>query len=137
MQSLMLHINFLYVIFCIKCWNSHCFLFPYQSLFPLPHKIFGWTCFVYDGCPQVIKLDSKSLKCVFSCYSRTHKGYCCFPSDLGWHLIFACDFCWRFSFFVEFESFVPMYESGDSLLNYNLIDFVPLTPLDTDFQFFE
>lgn len=41
----------------------HSVLFPSHSLLPLPLKIFGCTCFVYDVYPQETKLDPKSLKC--------------------------------------------------------------------------
>ena len=45
-------------------------LFPNNSLFPINPKVFGCTCFIQDVCPQVSKLDPKSLKCIFVGYSR-------------------------------------------------------------------
>ena len=51
----------------------------YLSLFPIDPKVFGCTCFVRDVRPQVFKLDSKSLKCIFVGYSRVQKWYRCLP----------------------------------------------------------
>ena len=53
-------------------------LFPNNPLFPIDLNIFGCTCFVRDVCPQVSKLDPKSLKCIFVGYSRVQKGYRCY-----------------------------------------------------------
>ena len=53
-------------------------LFPNNPLFPIELKVFGCTCFVQDVFPQVSKLDSKSLKCIFLGYSRVKKGYRCY-----------------------------------------------------------
>ena len=39
-------------------------------------------CFVQDVCPQVSKLDPKSLKCIFVGYSRIQKGYRCYCPTL-------------------------------------------------------
>ena len=50
-------------------------LFPNNLLFPIELKVFGCTCFFRDVCPQVSKLDPKSLKCIFMGYSRVQKGY--------------------------------------------------------------
>jgi len=83
------------VAYLINCMSSsvlngvipHSILFPSHSLFPLPPKIFGCTCFMYDVRPQVTKLDPKSLKCVSLGYSRTQKGYRCFSPDLNHYLV--------------------------------------------------
>ena len=45
-------------------------LFPNNLLFPIDPKVFGCTYFVQDVCPQVSKLDPKSLKCIFVGYSH-------------------------------------------------------------------
>ena len=50
---------------------------PYHQLFPIEPKVFGCTCFIRDVCPQVSKLDLKSIKCIFMGYSRVHIGYQC------------------------------------------------------------
>ena len=55
---------------------------PYHQLFPMDPKVFGCTCFVQDVCPQVSKLDPKSLKCIFVGYSRVQKGYRCYCPTL-------------------------------------------------------
>ena len=57
-------------------------LFPNNPLFLIDPKVFGCTCFVRDVCPQVSKLDPKSLKCIFVGYSRVHKGYGCYCPTL-------------------------------------------------------
>ena len=57
-------------------------LFPNNLLFPIDPKVFGCTCFVRDVCPQVSKLDPKSLKCIFVGYSRVKKGYRCYCPTL-------------------------------------------------------
>ena len=57
-------------------------LFPNNLLFPIDPKVFGYTCFVQDVRPQVSKLDSKSLKCIFVGYYRFQKGYRCYCPTL-------------------------------------------------------
>ena len=57
-------------------------LFPNNLSFPIDPKVFGCTCFVRDVCPQVSKLDPKSLKCIFVGYSRVQKGYKCYCPTL-------------------------------------------------------
>ena len=49
-------------------------LFPNNPLFLIDPNVFRCTCFVRDVRPQVSKLDSKSLKCIFVGYSRVKKG---------------------------------------------------------------
>ena len=57
-------------------------LFPNKPLFLIDPKVFGCTCFVRDVCPQVSKLDPKSLKCIFVGYCRVQKGYKCYCPTL-------------------------------------------------------
>ncbi len=64
-------------------------LFPIKSLFPVEPRIFGCTYFVRDVCPQVTKLDLKSLKCVFLGYSQLQKRYYCFSPTLNRYLVSA------------------------------------------------
>ena len=61
-------------------------LFSIRSLFFIPPKIFGCTCFVQDMRSQISKLDPRSLKCIFFGYFRTQKGYRCYSSVLGRYL---------------------------------------------------
>lgn len=61
--------------------------FPTKPLVPIDPKIFGSTCFVRDTRPHIIKLDPKSLKCVFLGYSRLQKGYKCFDPTLNRYII--------------------------------------------------
>ena len=53
-------------------------LFPHQSLFPTEPQVLKCTCFVRDVRPHVVKLDPKSLKCIFLGNSRVQKGYRCY-----------------------------------------------------------
>ena len=62
-------------------------LFPNNSLFPIDPMVFGCTCFVRDVCPQVSKLDAKSLKCIFVGYSCIQKGYRCYCFTLRRYLV--------------------------------------------------
>ena len=62
-------------------------LFPNKPLFPIEPRIFRCTCFVRDVCPQVSKLDHKSLKCIFLGYSRVQKGYWCYCPSLCRYLV--------------------------------------------------
>ncbi|KAA0066246.1 putative mitochondrial protein [Cucumis melo var. makuwa] len=55
---------------------SYRVLFPTKSLFPITPKIFGCVCFVRDVRSHHTKLDPKSLKCIYLCYSRVQKGSC-------------------------------------------------------------
>jgi Integrase core domain len=50
-------------------------LYPFAPLFPVPPKIFGCACYVYDTRPSRTKLDPKSLIGIFLEYSGTQKGY--------------------------------------------------------------
>ena len=68
-------------------------LFPKKTLFPIDPRIFGCTCFVRDVCPQVTKLDPKSLKFVFLGYSRVQKGIVVI------FLIWTCILCQLMSYF--------------------------------------
>ena len=100
-------------------------LFPNKPLFPIEPRIFGCTCFVRDVCPQVSKLDHKSLKCIFLGYSRVQKGYRCYCPSLRRYLVFA-----DVKFFdnVHFSS-LPTYTSqweADNLLMYTIAS--PVAP---------
>ena len=57
-------------------------LFPNNPLFLINPKVFGCTCFVWDTCLQVSKLDPKSLKCIFVGYSCVKKRYICYRPTL-------------------------------------------------------
>lgn len=48
-------------------------------------KVLGCACFARDVRPRV-KLDPKSLKCVFLEYSRLQKGYRCYSLNLNKYL---------------------------------------------------
>ena len=56
-------------------------------MFPIEPRIFGCCSFVWDVCPEVSKLDPKSLKCIFLGYSRVQKGYWCYCPTLHRYLV--------------------------------------------------
>jgi len=43
----------------------HSILFPHESLYLLPTKVFGSTCFVHNFSPGLDKLSARSHKCIF------------------------------------------------------------------------
>ena len=50
--------------------------------FVVPPKVFGCVCFVHDYRNSVGKLDPRAVKCVFTGYSPSKKGYRCWcPSE--------------------------------------------------------
>ena len=57
--------------------------FPTKTVFPIEHKIFYCTCFIREVHPNLTKLDSKSLKCIFLGYSRVKKGHKCYCPSLN------------------------------------------------------
>jgi len=68
----------------------------------LPLRIFGCVCFVQDNRPNVRKLDSRAVKCVFVGYSATQKGYVCW-SPVERRLFVSMD--------VTFRESEPYYSS--------------------------
>ena len=62
-------------------------LFLNKPLFPIEPQIFRCTCFVQVVRPQVSKLDHKSSKCIFFCYSRVQKWYQCYCPSLRRYLV--------------------------------------------------
>ena len=61
--------------------------FPNKSLFPIKPRIFECTCFVWDVHLHVLKLDPKSLECIFLGYSWVQKGYGCYCRSLRGYLV--------------------------------------------------
>jgi Integrase core domain/GAG-pre-integrase domain len=51
---------------------------PKSVLFHMPLKVFGCVCFVHIKGNKHDKLDSRVVKCVFTGYSSSQKGYKCF-----------------------------------------------------------
>lgn len=116
------HIPFLFLLIL-------CFLYPPNYL--VAHVVF-------DVRSQVTKLNPKSLKCVFLCYSCTQKGYRCFFPDLGGYLISVdVSFFEDRPFFVESRSSLSVCESDDSFLTYTITHYIPPTPIAICFKFFE
>jgi len=53
-----------------------------KSIFSVPPRVFGCTCFAQDLSPGLDKLSPRSIKYVFVGYSRIQKGYRCYgPSN--------------------------------------------------------
>lgn len=65
-------------------------VFPDRPLHPLPPQTFGCVCFVHVIPFRKNKVSPKSIKCVFICYSKTQKGYCCYHPN-------GCHILWRSS----------------------------------------
>ena len=89
--------------------------------------MFGCTCFVWDVCSHVSKLNPKSLKCIFLGYSRVQKGYRCYCPTLR-HYFMSTDV----SFFetTPFSLSSPITSQGedDNLLVYTIASPAPSTP---------
>ena len=97
---------------------------PYHQLFqnnsfPIEPKVFGCTCFVRDVRPQVSKLDSKSLKCIFVGYSRVQKGYRCYCPTLRRYFV-STDVTFFETTLFSLSSPVPSQEEDDDLLVYTI-----------------
>ena len=91
----------------------HSLLFPNQTLYSLPPRVFGCTCFVHDLTPGKDKLHAKSLKCIFLGYSRLQKGYKCFSPDLKRYLVSP-----DVTFFKSTLFFLSLgYATGSSVTN--------------------
>ena len=56
----------------------HAIIFPYQPLFCLPPRVFGYICFVHILTPGQDKLSAKATKCVFLGYFRFQRDYRCY-----------------------------------------------------------
>ena len=65
--------------------TTSCFQINYCSLL-IPRDLDAHA-FVQDVCPQVSKLDPKSLKCIFVGYSRVYKGCKCYYSTLRCYFV--------------------------------------------------
>jgi hypothetical protein len=72
--------------YLINCMTSsvldneipHSLLFPTETLYFVPLRVFGSTCFVHDLSPGRDKLSPRAVKCVFLGYYRVQKGYQCY-----------------------------------------------------------
>ena len=94
-------------------------LFPNNPLFSIDPKVFGCTCFVRDVCPQVSKLNPKSLKCIFVGYSRIQKGYRCYCLTLR-HYFVSTDVAFFETTPFSLPSIVTSQGEEEDLLVYTL-----------------
>ena len=99
-------------------------LFPNNLLFPVDPKVFGCTCFVQNVCPQVSKLDSKSLKCIFVGYSFFKKGYRCYCPTFQHYFVSIDVAFFKTTPFSPF-SIVTSQGEDDDLLVYTISSPVP------------
>ncbi|XP_062103747.1 uncharacterized protein LOC133814853 [Humulus lupulus] len=112
-------------------------LFPDRSLFPVNPRIFGSTCFARDVCPNVTKLDPKSLKCVFLGYSRLQKGYRCYCPNLNKYLVsIDVTFMENTPYFSSSSISTRQGEDDDDLLVYSITSSAP-DPLPEESPIFE
>lgn len=50
-------------------------LYPNTNMFPLLHRVFGFTCFIHNFTHNLENLSPHAIKCIFVGYSRIQKGY--------------------------------------------------------------
>ena len=84
----------------------HELLFPDQSLYFLPPRVFDCTCFVHILTQGQDKLSAKAMKCIFLGYSRRQKGYHCYSSQTHRYFLSAG---------VTFFEDSPFFSSSESL----------------------
>ena len=99
-------------------------LFSNKPLFPIDPKVVGCTCFVRDVCPQVSKLDPKSLKCIFVGYSRVKKRYRCYCPTIR-HYFMSTDVAFFETTLSSLPSTVMSPREYDDLLVYYVSLSVP------------
>ena len=79
------------------------------SLFNIPPKVFGCTCYIYVHQHQHGKMDTRARKCLFVGYSATQKGYQCYHPPSG-KVFVSMDVT-----FLEHEAYFPRGASDSSL----------------------
>ena len=102
-------------------------LFPNNSLFPIDPKVFGCTYFARDVCPQVSKLDPKSLKCIFVGYSCLEKGYRCYCPTLRRYFVSTDVTLFETTQF-SLSSLVTSKRDDDDFLVYTIASLAPSAP---------
>ena len=60
-----------------------------KSIFLVPLRVFGCTCFIQDSSAGLDKLSPRSIKCVFVGYSRTQKEYWCYSPSTRKYFVSA------------------------------------------------
>ena len=91
-------------------------LYPNKSVVFIT-RVFGCTCFVQKLSPDLHKLSTRFIKCVFIGYSGTQKEYRCYNPSTSKYFVFAD---------VIFFEYVPYFtlQSPDIAA-----EFIPLPPL--------
>ncbi|PNY03792.1 ubiquitin carboxyl-terminal hydrolase 12-like protein [Trifolium pratense] len=109
----------------------HSLLFPRDSLYPLPLRVFDSTCFVLDLSPGRDKLSARAQKghqCVFLGCSRVQKGYQCYcPST---HRFYA-----DVTFFEDMPFFARLDTSESTLQEIKFEPNVMCEPIDKKVTF--
>ena len=109
---------------------SHSLLFPDQSLYFLPLRVFGCTCFVHILTPGQDKLSAKATKCIFLGYSRLQKGYRCYSLETHQYFLSAdVTFFQDSPFFSSFESLPVSEVLPLPIISPPIFDVVPSRPL--------
>ena len=97
---------------------------PNYTLFSILSHVFGCTSFVQDRSSHCTKLDNKSIRCIFLCYSAMSKAYKCYD-PVSRHLYHSLD--------VIFFEDIPFYGSTSPLQvsdpSSSKVDTSPLTRL--------
>ena len=103
-------------------------LFPNNLLFPIKPKVFGCSCFIRDVRPQVSKLNSKSLMCIFLGYSRAQKGYQCYCPTIRQYFV-SIDVAFFETTPFSLYSIVTSQGVDDDLLVYTISSLAPIPAL--------
>ena len=98
----------------------HELLFPDQSLYFLPPRVFDYTCFVHILTQGQDKLSAKAMKCIFLGYSRRQKGYHCYSSQTHRYFLSAD---------VTFFEDSPFFSSSESLPITEVLPLSIISPL--------
>jgi len=86
----------------------HFTLFHHEPLHLLSLGVFGSTCFVHNFSRGLCKLSPRSHKCLFLGFTRSQKGYKCFPHSLNLCFVFID---------VTFDEFSLNFKSQSSPLS--------------------
>ena len=69
-------VGLLGIVFILLCnLHLHLVIFPSEPLYHVSPKVFGCTFFVHDVSPNLDKLSTKVIECVFLGFSHLQKGY--------------------------------------------------------------
>ena len=110
--------------FVLQHQSSHSILFPSQGPRPLLLRVFGCACFVHDPTPKKVKLQPKSIKCVFLGYSYFQKGYKCYNQLSNKYFVSS-----NITFFEISRYFLPNTANTHLISSALLVPIVTSSPL--------